>query len=154
LHPLLVNKEHATCATLDSWGVSFYTNFTDGTALVSKYTPFNVVDEETKFYRYNCEEDVESAWAFHQAQRDYFRSMGSQVRHYLCFEDYVEISSRDDLHDLTFDKQADPPAVLAPKRKDVSTKCPSCGAPLPLIYSGMTYVTCDYCGLVAPVDLS
>jgi hypothetical protein len=96
-YPLLVAREHATFAILYGLGVKFYTNFTDGTALVSANSGITspVIADEEKFYKYRSSLDIEAAWDFHRDKVSKFRSEGRQTRDTLCFEDYVEISTRE-----------------------------------------------------------
>jgi hypothetical protein len=97
-YPLLVSREHATFAIVYGWGIKFYTNFTDGTALISANSKLasSVTADEEKYYKYKCPRDTETAWNFHRDKVNRFRSAGRQTRDTLCFEDYVEISMREE----------------------------------------------------------
>jgi hypothetical protein len=96
-YPLLVSREYNTYVEIFSMGVKFYTNFADGTALVSaNFKASGSSNEERKFHKYASKREIETAWAFHQDKIRHCISSGRQIRDNVCFEDYVEISTRDD----------------------------------------------------------
>jgi len=95
--PVLISKEHATYASLSGLGVTFQTNFTDGTLLVSKHTGLHVpdlTDEKIKYYHYPSAANMESAWSSHQARLNELTLAGKQIKESLSFEDYLETSQR------------------------------------------------------------
>jgi hypothetical protein len=81
-YPLLVSKEYATYVQVFSLGVKFYTHFTDETNLISQN------------FR-ECR-SIEAAWEFHRATVDRLRSEGKKSKDNICFENFVQISTRED----------------------------------------------------------
>jgi hypothetical protein len=99
-YQLLVSRQWATYALVFGFGVKFYTNFTDGTGLVSAnfvapLMPQTVADEKGKFYRYAAARPLQSAWEFHQSLISNFTRAGKTPRDELSFENYVGLSRRE-----------------------------------------------------------
>ena len=97
--PILVAREHATYAVMMGYGVKFYTNFTDGTGLISANFPsFDILDQKGKLYKYAAPQPIaiESAWGLHRDRIESLRAEGKQVRNRIGFEDFVELSARED----------------------------------------------------------
>lgn len=99
-YQLLVSKQYATYALVFAFGVKFYTNFTDGTGLVSANVvaplmPQTVADDEGKFYRYAAARSLQSAWEFHQSLVNNFKRAGKTPRGEPSLENYVALSRRE-----------------------------------------------------------
>lgn len=95
--PLLASKDYTTYVTISTLGVEFYTNFADGTGLISaSYKIATIVDDKRKLYRYSDSLTIESTWELHKERINKFKAGGNQIRDNICFEDYVEILDRAD----------------------------------------------------------
>ncbi len=95
--PILVAREYATYAVMMGYGVKFYTNFTDGTGLISANFPsLDILDLKGKLYKYAAPQPIESAWRLHLDRTESLKAEGKQVRNRIGFEDFVELSARED----------------------------------------------------------
>ena len=95
--PVFTSKEQATYASLSGLGVTFQTNFVDGTLLISKHSHLNIpdlVDEKVRYYHYPAAASMESAWSSHQAKLNELILEGKRLKESLSFEDYLETSKR------------------------------------------------------------
>jgi hypothetical protein len=103
-YPLLISKEYATYVQVFSLGVKFYTHFTDETTLISQnFRKCHVSDEREKYYKFGESRSIEAAWEFHRATVDRLRSEGKKFKDNICFEDFVQISNREDGYLLRHD---------------------------------------------------
>jgi hypothetical protein len=96
-YPILVSREQGTYAYAFGLGVKFFTNFHDGTGLIStnfESRGFHNVD--AKLYKFSKAQRIENAWLSHQKRIGEFVAEGKRLRDRLHFEDYAELAMRED----------------------------------------------------------
>ncbi len=96
-YPLLIHRDSATYALIMGMGIKFYTQFIDGTGVITTSFPTQAIhDPIGQLYKYSGPASIELAWQSHQDQIGKLTAAGKQFAPQLNFEGYVEISKQEE----------------------------------------------------------
>lgn len=100
---LCVHAEPSTIASCMGLGVKFFTNFAEGSLLISSTLVSHVVLQDpalqnptSQIIRNPPRETVNDAWALHRSRVAELEALGKKVRTTNSFADYVEVSEREE----------------------------------------------------------
>jgi hypothetical protein len=101
-HLTFVSQTHATYAYVYGLGCKFYTNFSDGTWLVSN-TSLDVKDDKVIVFKANPEFTLttEFVWKRHQEKISELESQGKHLNHNVSFEAWAKLDQRFDQSGLS-----------------------------------------------------
>jgi hypothetical protein len=99
--PLLVSREYDTYVAPFGLGTKFYTSFRDGTCLITaNFASQAITDDEAKLYKFAQPCSIAAAWKYHRTQVDKLTASGKQRNYHLSFDNFVELTSREDCYML------------------------------------------------------
>lgn len=96
-YPLLVHHETGTIALINGLNTKFYTQFTDGTLIISVNTESNTIhDVETRLFKNSFPGSEVAAWEKHLDWMSTLMKDGIQPKLPVRFEEYCAMSIRED----------------------------------------------------------
>jgi hypothetical protein len=97
---LYINKKFSTQSQVYGLGETFYTEFDDGTLLISTnttHTSEDLIDEENNYYRYYYDKvPVSELWDYHLKSIEDFNNQGKRLINDPDFQTFSRISTRSD----------------------------------------------------------
>jgi len=96
-YPLMVSEEDATCVLILGLGIKFHTNFNTGTGLISTNFQTQPIDDpQRKLYKHTAILTIDEAWQQHRGYVNQLVAAGEPVKEHIRFEDYVDLSLREE----------------------------------------------------------